>query len=108
MLTGRPPFVGKAPGDLVVPHLEQEPPPPSQFAPELPPVVDALVLRCLAKAPDQRFASMVELQAALGALAIDAVAAAPVVTPPARTVPLGRGFRSVYDANLAAALGGSS
>jgi len=108
MLTGRPPFVGEASGDLVVAHLEQEPPPPSQFAPELPPAVDALVLRCLAKAPDERFASMVELQAALGALAVDAEAAEPVVPAPAQTVPLGRGFRSVYDANLAAALGGSS
>jgi serine/threonine-protein kinase len=108
MLTGRPPFVGEASGDLVVAHLEQEPPPPSQLAPGLPPAVDALVLRCLAKPPDERFASMVELQAALGALAVDTEAAEPEVPAPARTVPLGRGFRSVYDANLAAALGGSS
>jgi serine/threonine-protein kinase len=108
MLTGRPPFVGEASGDLVVAHLEQEPPPPSQFASGLPPAVDALVLRCLAKPADERFASMLELQAALGALAVDAEAAEPAVAAPARTVPLGRGFRSVYDANLAAALGGSS
>src|SRR3954469_6693390 len=108
MLTGRPPFVGEASGDLVVAHLEQEPPPPSQFAPELPPVVDALVLRCLAKSPDERFASMLALQAAIGALVVDARATEPVGPAPARTVPLGRGFRSVYDANLTAALGGSS
>jgi serine/threonine protein kinase len=108
MLAGRPPFVGEASGDLVVAHLEQEPPPPSQFAPELPPAVDALVLRCLAKSPDQRFASMLELQAAIGALVVDAQTPAPVVSAPARTVPLGRGFRSVYDANLPAVLGGSA
>jgi hypothetical protein len=66
------------------------------------------VLCCLAKPPDERFASMIELQAALGALAVDAEAAEPAVEAPARTVPLGRGFRSVYDANLAAAIGGSS
>jgi eukaryotic-like serine/threonine-protein kinase len=108
LLTGRPPFVGEASGDLVVAHLEREPPPPSGFAPELPPAVDALVLRCLAKSPGERFASMTELQAALGALAVDAAAPAPVAPAPARTVPLGRGFRSVYDANLAAGLGGSS
>jgi serine/threonine-protein kinase len=108
MLSGRPPFVGEASGDLVVAHLEQEPSPPSQFAPELPPVVDALVLRCLAKSPDERFASMLELQAAIGALVVDAETAAPVVSAPAPTVPLGRGFRSVYDANLPAALGGSA
>jgi serine/threonine protein kinase len=110
MLTGRPPFVGEASGDLVVAHLEQEPPPPSQFARGLPPAVDALVLRCLAKPPDQRFAAMAELQTALGALAVavDAEAAEPVVPEPARTVPLGRGYRSVYDANMVAALGGSA
>jgi serine/threonine protein kinase len=108
LLTGRPPFIGEASGDLIVAHLQEEPPPPSRFAPELPPAVDALVLGCLAKAPDDRFASMTALQTALGALVIEAEAAAPSAAAVApRTVPLGRGFRSVYDANFAA-LGRSS
>ncbi|HEX3765651.1 MAG TPA: protein kinase [Kofleriaceae bacterium] len=108
LLTGRPPFIGEASGELVVAHLEQDPPPPSAFAPELPPAVDALLRCCLAKQPDERFASMTALQAALGAVEVDAEAGAPVAVAPARSVPLGRGFRSVYDANLVAALGKSS
>ncbi|HMG23631.1 MAG TPA: serine/threonine-protein kinase [Kofleriaceae bacterium] len=108
LLTGRPPFLGEASGDLIVAHLEEEPPPPSRYAPELPLAVDALVLRCLAKAPGDRFASMTELQAALGVLVEQTEVAAPIAAAPPPTVPLGRGFRSVYDANLLAALGGSA
>src|SRR6185295_5846004 len=65
LLTGRPPFLGEASGDLIVAHLQEEPPPPSRYAPELPPAVDELVLTCLAKAPEDRFPSMTALAAAL-------------------------------------------
>jgi serine/threonine protein kinase len=105
MLTGRPPFVGEASGELIVAHLREEPPPASQFVEGLPAVVDALLLRCLAKDPDDRFGSMSELLLALGELSsqLDAPAAAIATVPP--QMPLGRGFRSMYDGNLAALLG---
>ena len=106
MLAGRPPFVGAATGELIVAHLREEPPPPSQFVQQLPAAVDALVLRCLAKDPDERFPSMTELVVALVELSsqLDAPVAAgvPQVAP---QMPLGRGFRSMYDGNLAALLG---
>ena len=105
MITGRPPFVGDASGDLIVAHLQTEPPPPSQIVSELPPAIDALVLRCLAKSPADRFASMTELSAVLGELAVQPEAPVTPVTPPPATVPLGQGFRSVYDANMAARFG---
>jgi tRNA A-37 threonylcarbamoyl transferase component Bud32 len=108
VLTGRPPFLGEASGDLVVAHIQEPPPPPSRFAPGLPPAVDAVLLRCLAKQPEDRFPSMMAVQAALGAVAVAVETPAPATTPPPPTVPLGRGFRSVYDANLKAALGGSA
>jgi tRNA A-37 threonylcarbamoyl transferase component Bud32 len=107
VLTGRPPFLGEASGDLIVAHLQTEPPAASQYLPELPAAVDALVLRCLAKAPDDRFPSMTEILAALGELAEQAEAAPPAATAPPM-VPLGRGFRSMYDAGMNAALGLSS
>jgi eukaryotic-like serine/threonine-protein kinase len=58
MLCGRPPFIAGTAGDLIVAHLRQDPPLPSALVPGLPPEVDALVLRCLAKEASARFDSM--------------------------------------------------
>ncbi len=68
LLTGRPPFEGEAPGDIMVAHVREPAPAPSSRAPDVPPSVDALVLRCLAKAPADRFQSMGELTAAVAAV----------------------------------------
>ena len=65
LLVGRPPFTSDAAGDLVAMHLHEAPVPPSAYLPDLGPAIDALVLRCLAKAPADRFASMIDLAAAL-------------------------------------------
>ena len=108
LITGRPPFVGDASGELIVAHIQEPPPAASQYVPELPPEVDALLASCLAKEPDDRFASMTALYNALGELMVHAEAVAPAAAAPKRTVPLGRGFRSVFDANAAAALAGGS
>jgi serine/threonine protein kinase len=105
MLTGRPPFVGEATGELIVAHLREEPPLASQFVGELPPGVDALLQRCLAKEPDDRFASMTELLGALVELSGQLDAPATAVAGVLPQMPLGRGFRSMYDGNLAALLG---
>ncbi|MGE5180508.1 MAG: serine/threonine-protein kinase [Acidobacteriota bacterium] len=56
LLTGRPVFAGKTALELCIQHVTTEPEPPSRFA-ELPPELEALVLRCLAKRPDDRPAS---------------------------------------------------
>ena len=53
MLTGKIPFEGKT-TVLLVKHLNDAPPVPSQLNPALPPEVDALVLRLLQKKPEQR------------------------------------------------------
>lgn len=52
-LTGAPPFVGE-PGTIVVQHLTKIPPPPSYWVKGLPPSLDQLVLRLLAKSPHER------------------------------------------------------
>ncbi|AKQ69135.1 putative serine/threonine-protein kinase pknB [Myxococcus hansupus] len=52
MLTGRPPFFGATP-DVLQAHLSLRPPPPSDFAP-VPPALEEVVLRCLAKEPARR------------------------------------------------------
>ncbi len=72
LITGRPPFLGEGTGDLIIAHVTEAPTPPSQLVTGLSPELDALVLRCLAKHPDARFQSMVELAQALAALSYGA------------------------------------
>ncbi len=66
LLTGAPPFVGKSLVELVIAAASQAPPAPSSLA-SVDPVLDAIVLRCLAKAPSDRFPSAVALADVLDA-----------------------------------------
>jgi DNA-binding transcriptional LysR family regulator len=54
MLTGRLPFLARAPIEYVVQHLEATPPAASSFARGVPPELDALLARLLAKDPAAR------------------------------------------------------
>jgi eukaryotic-like serine/threonine-protein kinase len=65
MMTGMLPFDGETMGEVLVKQVTQLPPPPRQFNPSIPPSVEQLVLRCLAKSPDARFQSMNALRDAL-------------------------------------------
>jgi serine/threonine protein kinase len=60
MLAGRPPFVGSSPIDTLVKHMNEDPKPPSEFAPEVPAAVDAVLLKALAKHKKDRYESAVE------------------------------------------------
>jgi len=66
MLTGRPPFDGIEPGELIAAHLREAPPLVSSRVPELPDVVDQILQQCLRKSPADRFQSMTELAQAIG------------------------------------------
>jgi serine/threonine-protein kinase len=68
LIIGRGPFTAEGSGDLIVKHLIEAPPRPSAGSPGVPPEVDDLILRCLAKSPAERFASGTELAAAIDAL----------------------------------------
>ena len=61
MLTGQAPFRGNNPYVVLEQHVSEPPRPPSSLAPDLPPEAEAIVLRCLEKAPENRFQSMAEL-----------------------------------------------
>jgi serine/threonine-protein kinase len=54
MLAGRPPFAGD-PIAVAYRHLEERPVPPSIVRPGIPAAVDATVLRCLQKEPNDRY-----------------------------------------------------
>ncbi len=65
LLTGRPPFSDEKPLKVLIAHAHEPPPPPSRIRPGVPDDVEMIVLRCLAKAPDERYQSAAELAAAL-------------------------------------------
>jgi len=67
LVCGRPPFDAEGAGSLIVMHVRDAPPVPSTLAP-VSAELDAIVLRCLAKEPGDRYQTMHEL-----ALAIDGV-----------------------------------
>jgi serine/threonine-protein kinase len=71
LLTGRLPFARENTVDTMLAHLREMPPTPSAVAPDagIPPALDALVLRALAKDPAERFASADEMERALARLA---------------------------------------
>jgi tRNA A-37 threonylcarbamoyl transferase component Bud32 len=60
LLTGRPPFDGGTDYATMFKITSEEPPPPSTFRPALPPGIDAVLMRALAKKPEDRFASWME------------------------------------------------
>jgi serine/threonine-protein kinase len=68
MLTGRLPFVGDDPAAVERMHIEAPPPRPSLRAP-VPAAFDAVVARCLAKSPEDRYPSAGALALALRAAA---------------------------------------
>jgi len=69
-LTGQPPFPAEALEQIAVAHMLQPPPKPSELQPAVPEAMDDVIARGMAKEPDQRYASTVELaRAARAALA---------------------------------------
>jgi beta-lactam-binding protein with PASTA domain/predicted Ser/Thr protein kinase len=69
MLTGKVPFTGDTPVEIAMTHLSQIPDPPSKLRPEVPHDLDAVVMRALAKNPEQRYASSEEMEADLARVA---------------------------------------
>ncbi len=65
MLTGEAPFKGNNPYVVLEQHVSEPPRSPRELVPDIPPEAEAIVLRCLEKAPERRFQSMYELAEAL-------------------------------------------
>ena len=65
LVTGRTPFVGKGYGDVMMMHVHNKPPRPSDLRSGVPAWLDDIILRCLEKDPAKRFQSARELAAEL-------------------------------------------
>jgi tRNA A-37 threonylcarbamoyl transferase component Bud32 len=62
LLALRPPFTGETPLSVVYQHVQDEPVPPSRVTDSVPPELDGLVMRALAKDPDDRFQTAEEMR----------------------------------------------
>lgn len=86
MLTGHTPFPGLNPQQTLAAHVTQAPPPLGQQRDGLSPALEAVVMRCLAKRPADRFQNADELVAALEPLATPSGGITPTHTQPVQAV----------------------
>lgn len=98
LIVGEPPFSAENFVGMLTKHLLEQPKPPSSRQPSfgITPEMDALVLKSLAKKPEERFQSMAELMAAVEAIAESAAPRASVAEK-----------RAPGPSNLTRPLGGS-
>jgi serine/threonine-protein kinase len=68
LFAGRPPYVGQVPIEIVLQHVQGKPRTPRDFAPDLPPGLEAVILKAMALLPDDRFDSVDALRESLVAL----------------------------------------
>lgn len=93
MLTGRVPFRRPTPAATLHAVIYEPPPPPRQLNPSIPPAVESVVLKSVAKQPEQRYQKgaelVADLQAAFAGRAPQVVAGPPPppLAPPQRREP---------------------
>jgi serine/threonine-protein kinase len=104
MLTGRPPFVAEGLVELMEMHMFEAPPPPRSLVPAIPPALEQVVLRALAKRPEDRQGSVEELANELAAAVGDAAEPAGAPAEPRKTVVLPP-YRRPTDPTISAAAG---
>ncbi len=81
MVTGRPPFLGENLAAVVGQHLSLPPAPPSWRVPGIPANLEALILRLLAKSPDERPENATVLREELHAIGVEIRASVEAATP---------------------------
>ena len=111
MVTGEPPFTGDNPVSIAYKHVRENPEPPTARVPTVPADFEAIVLRAMAKSPDERYQSAADLRADLLAFAAGRPVA--VVAPVATTVqraapPVTQVRRAIATDEVAGAGGGRS
>ena len=65
LLTGEPPFTGDTPVAVAYQHVREDPRSPSEVNPQVPPALDAIVLKALSKNPANRYQTAAEMRADL-------------------------------------------
>lgn len=65
MVTGKVPFTGDTPISITIKHIEEMPKSPKTLAPQIPDVLNQLIMKCLAKNKEYRHKSAGELRSEL-------------------------------------------
>jgi len=65
LFTGSPAFTGDTPVAVALKHIREVPPRPIVLEPNVPPGIEAIILKCLEKDPARRYASAEQLEEAL-------------------------------------------
>jgi eukaryotic-like serine/threonine-protein kinase len=65
MVTGRIPFICNTQFDVMAAHVKTPPPPPIGIKPDLPPELNQIILKALAKDPAQRFQTAAQFREAI-------------------------------------------
>ena len=85
LVVGRPPFSGDSPVAIAYKQVHEAPVPPRQVNSAVPPALEAIILKCLAKNPANRYPSAEDLRADLRRFREgNRILAEPVMAPPAR------------------------
>ena len=82
MLVGRPPFSGETPVSVAYQHVTAEAPPPSRLNPDVPPELEAIVMRSLAKDPARRYHAAADIRRDLLLFLQGRTPPPPAPTPP--------------------------
>jgi Tol biopolymer transport system component len=82
LVTRRRPFGGASEGEILAAILRDEPPAPSSIHSAVPPALDGVLRRCLAKPPSERFSSAREVAAALETVLASLGAGRSATAPP--------------------------
>jgi serine/threonine-protein kinase len=90
LLAGSPPFTGDSPVAVAYQHVRENAAPPSSINPDVPQVLDQIVLKAMAKNPLNRYQSAADMRADLGrAMSGRTVMAESVMSAEERTTVLG-------------------
>jgi eukaryotic-like serine/threonine-protein kinase len=89
LVSGRTPFTGRTSQEVLAAHVTQPPEPLSIHRPACPPDLEAVVMKCLAKRPADRWQTADELLAQLEPLATPSGGTTPTTTRPMKAVAAG-------------------
>jgi serine/threonine-protein kinase len=99
LVVGRPPFSGDSPVAIAYKQVHESPVPPRQINPSVPPALEAIILKCLAKNPVNRYPSAEDLRADLRRFREgNRILAEPVMAPPPMREPAATGVMAATTA----------
>jgi tetratricopeptide (TPR) repeat protein len=94
LLTGRPPFTGLTPQQVLAAHVTEAPQPVTSHRAACPPALAQIIMRCLAKRPADRWQSADEVVEQLEALGTPSGGTTPTQTAPTTAVRVDGGWSS--------------